>query len=140
MPMRTVFLPGRAGPPKPAVGTRSHNPPLVILIHGLESYSGTWEGVMARISTQAAPAPSVLAVDLRGHGQGCHFGTPLSHLNRNELASSRKCVATPSPQAPAAAAAVAVATRETPHSSRGITDSTHTMKYHYMDKLGATFF
>ena len=58
--MRHVFQPGRSSGSTP--------PPLVILVHGLESFSGTWDGVMARIAAQPPPSPSLLAVDLRGHG------------------------------------------------------------------------
>ena len=59
-PVRHVFQPGRSSGSTP--------PPLVVLVHGLESFSGTWDGVMARVAAQPTPSPSLLAVDLRGHG------------------------------------------------------------------------
>ena len=56
-PVRHVFQPGRSSGSTP--------PPLVVLVHGLESFSGTWDGVMARVA--APPTPLLLAVDLRSH-------------------------------------------------------------------------
>ena len=48
------------------------NPPLVVLVHGLESFSGTWDAVRARCASPDGPhrdrAPAILALDLRGHG------------------------------------------------------------------------
>jgi pimeloyl-ACP methyl ester carboxylesterase len=80
--MRTVFQPGRSAPRTPVVnkppGSENSRrsapiappPPLVVLVHGLESFGGTWDGVLARVSAQSAPSPSILVVDLRGHGWG----------------------------------------------------------------------
>ena len=51
---------------------RGANPPLVVLVHGLESFSGTWDAVRARCASPDGPhrhrAPNILALDLRGHG------------------------------------------------------------------------
>lgn len=51
---------------------RGANPPLVVLVHGLESFSGTWDAVRARCASPDGPhrdaAPAILALDLRGHG------------------------------------------------------------------------
>ena len=61
-PLRSTYTPGRLD--TKAVGL----PPLVVLVHGLESHSGTWDDLVARFASADAPSPSFLAVDLRGHG------------------------------------------------------------------------
>ena len=70
--MRAVFQPGRLSPVSAPINAEGKKkplpPPLVVLVHGLESFSGTWDGVMARVAAQPSPSPSILAVDLRGHG------------------------------------------------------------------------
>jgi len=58
--LRSVFQPGRT--------VDNTEPPLVVLVHGLESHSGTWDALMSRFAASKEPSPSFLAVDLRGHG------------------------------------------------------------------------
>ena len=61
-PLRSTYTPGR-------LDTKADGlPPLVVLVHGLESHSGTWDDLIARFASADAPSPSFLAVDLRGHG------------------------------------------------------------------------
>ena len=51
---------------------KGKNPPLVVLVHGLESFSGTWDGVRERCSSSSQlsdRSPSLLTLDLRGHGR-----------------------------------------------------------------------
>ena len=61
-PLRSTYTPGR-------LDTKADGlPPLVVLVHGLESHSGTWDDLVARFASADAPSPSFLAVDLRGHG------------------------------------------------------------------------
>jgi len=40
--------------------------PLVVFVHGLDSWSGTWHGAATALAARGIPS---LAVDLRGHGQ-----------------------------------------------------------------------
>ena len=62
-PLRSTYTPGR-------LDTKADGlPPLVVLVHGLESHSGTWDDLIARFASADAPSPSFLAVDLRGHGR-----------------------------------------------------------------------
>ena len=62
-PLRSTYTPGR-------LDTKADGlPPLVVLVHGLESHSGTWDDLVARFASADAPSPSFLAVDLRGHGR-----------------------------------------------------------------------
>ena len=50
---------------------KGKNPPLVVLVHGLESFSGTWDGVRDRCASSQLSdrSPSLLTLDLRGHGR-----------------------------------------------------------------------
>ena len=49
---------------------KGKNPPLVVLVHGLESFSGTWDGVRDRCASSSENrSPSLLTLDLRGHGR-----------------------------------------------------------------------
>ena len=51
---------------------KGKNPPLVVLVHGLESFSGTWDGVRDRCASSSQlsdRSPSLLTLDLRGHGR-----------------------------------------------------------------------
>ena len=75
-PLRSTFTPGRVVRDAKDGATRSNDanadddaPPLVVFVHGLESHSGTWDDLVARFASAGAPAPSFLAVDLRGHGR-----------------------------------------------------------------------
>ena len=59
-PLRSIFQPGRT--------SNDTDPPLVVLVHGLESHSGTWDNLMSRFASSPDQSPAFLAVDLRGHG------------------------------------------------------------------------
>lgn len=66
VPLRSTYTPGRVD--RDAHETKDGLPPLVVLVHGLESHGGTWDDLVARFVASERSSPSFLAVDLRGHG------------------------------------------------------------------------
>ena len=66
VPLRSTYTPGRVE--NDAHETKDRLPPLVVLVHGLESHGGTWDDLVARFVASERSSPSFLAVDLRGHG------------------------------------------------------------------------
>ena len=66
VPLRSTYTPGRVD--RDAHETKDGVPPLVVLVHGLESHGGTWDDLVARFAASERSSPSFLAVDLRGHG------------------------------------------------------------------------
>ena len=95
-PVRSTFQPGRVAPRDGRASPEDVRPPLVVLVHGLESHSGTFDAVASYVAARPPPTPSLLAVDLRGHGL-TPVGPELEFLPANLAADVAACAATHAP-------------------------------------------